>query len=184
MSVSHLSVHPRARLARLSLELLLGAIVIGCLVGGGLALLVYLPAVAAEMPGAVVAAERTGSGAVEAGTIPTIPSGGVGFGLSMGVASGAVIGAVGGISAIAGLISVAEIIAPRPLASSPVAVVVGTSVGAAGGVLLASSLLLVSRDSATWTASGTATLCALVTCALGSWALIRHESRVRSAVRR
>lgn len=152
-----ISAHPVARALYVSFALLLGAVVVGAAIGAAVAVLIFIPSVIA-------------SGFVEG-------SGLIAFGLLMGTASGAGIGFAGGVGALAGMITV------RGFSRADLGFVLGSSVGAALGVLIASANLLVSRDGATWTPVALSTLCALFACFVGSWMLTRHEHRWERAHR-
>jgi hypothetical protein len=144
-----ISAHPVARALYVSLALVVGGVVVGAAIGALVAVLIYIPSV-------IAAGFVTGSGLIT-------------FGVLMGVASGAGIGFAGGIGALAGMISV------RAVSHTDLTFILGSSVGAALGVLIASANLLVSRDGATWTPVALSTLCALFACGIGAWALTRHE---------
>ncbi|QHC57375.1 hypothetical protein [Rathayibacter sp. VKM Ac-2760] len=143
------SVRPFARIMSVTAALLVGAVLVGGAVGAAVALSLYLPS------------------ALAAGALD--PSALVSFGMLMGTASGAALGAVGGIGAIAGMVAV------RAVSRRDSAFVAGTSVGAASGVLILAANLLVSRDAATWISALLATAAAFALCAWGSWLLTRHE---------
>lgn len=143
------SVRPVARISYVTAALLVGAILVGGAVGAAVALVLYLPA------------------ALRAGTLD--PSALVSFGMLMGIASGAGIGLTGGVGAVAGMVSA------RAISRGGRAFVIGTSLGSATGVLIASANLLVSRDASTWIAALLATATAFVLCALGARLLTRHE---------
>lgn len=144
-----ISAHPVARALYVSLALVVGGVVVGGATGAAVATLIYIPSV-------ITAGFVTGSGLIT-------------FGMLMGIASGAGIGFAGGIGALAGMITV------RGFSRADLSFILGSSLGAAFGVLVASSNLLVSRDGATWTPVALSTLCALIACAAGAWALTRHE---------
>ena len=121
------SVRPVARISYVTAALLVGAILLGAAVGAGVALVLYLPGALAENP-------------LDASAL-------VGFGMLMGIASGAGIGLTGGVGAVAGMV------AARAWSRADSAFIAGTSVGAAIGVLVAAANLLVSRDASTWFAA-------------------------------
>lgn len=146
-----ISAHPIARALYVSLALVVGGIVVGGATGAAVAVLIYIPSV-------IAAGFVTGSGLIT-------------FGVLMGVASGAGIGLAGGVGALAGMITV------RGVSRNDLSFILGSSIGAAFGVLVASANLLVSRDGATWTPVALSTLCALFACGVGAWALTRHEHR-------
>lgn len=143
------SARPVARIMSVTAALLIGAVLVGGAVGAAVAVALYLPSALA-------------TGELDASAL-------VGFGMLMGVASGAGLGAVGGIGAVAGMISV------RAVSRRDGAFVVGTSIGAAFGVLVLAANLLVSRDAATWITALLATAAAFLLCAWGSWLLTRRE---------
>ncbi|KZX21256.1 hypothetical protein [Rathayibacter tanaceti] len=141
------SVRPIARISYVTAALLVGAILVGGVVGAAVALVLYLPGVLAT------------DGA----------RGLVSFGLLMGAASGAGIGAIGGTGAVAGMVAV------RVTSHRDGAFILGTSAGTGIGVLVASANLLVSRDAPTWATVLLTTAAASALCVWGSWLLTRHE---------